>query len=69
MFEPKDVLAVQYMITKAPKRLKGIRVFFKDGTSKAYRGKDLAAAPAIVKIAFRPAPGSTWISDQPLPEE
>jgi hypothetical protein len=69
MFEPSDVLAVHYMIEESPKRLKGIRVFFKDGTSKAFRGSELAAALAIVKIAFPPRPGSQWISDQPLTDE
>ena len=67
MFEPNDVLAVHYMISESPKRLTGIKVFFKDGTSKAYHGKDLAAALAIVKIAFPPRPGSQRISDQQLP--
>jgi len=66
MFEPADVLAVQYMISEAPKRLIGIRVFFKDGTSKVFKGTELDAALAIVKVAFPPRPGSTWISDQPL---
>jgi hypothetical protein len=70
MFQPKDVLAVHYMIEKAPpKRLTGIRVFFNDGTSKVFKGPELAAALAIVKIVFPPKPGSTWISDQPLPKE
>ena len=67
MFEPGDVLAVQYKVAQSPKRLTGIRVFFKDGTSKAFHGAELAAALAIVKIAFPPKPGSEWISDQPLP--
>lgn len=69
MFEPADVLAVHSMIEMAPKRLTGIRVFFKDGTSKAFHEADLAAALAVVKIAFPPRPGSTWISDQPLPQD
>ena len=69
MFEPNDVLAVQYIIQESPKRLTGIRVFLKDGTSRVYRGADLAAALAVVKIAFPPKPGSQWISDQPLPKE
>ena len=69
MFEPKDLLAVQYMITEAPKRLTGIRVFFKDGASKVCKGPELAAALAIVKVAFPPQPGSHWISDQPLTKE
>jgi len=69
MFEPSDVLAVHYMISESPKRLTGIKVFFKDGTSKAFHGANLAAALAIVKIAFPPKPGSTWISDQPFEKE
>ena len=69
MFEPADVLAVHYMIEKAPRRLTGIKVFFKDGTSKAFHGAELAAALAVVKIAFPPKPGSQWISDQPLQKE
>jgi hypothetical protein len=69
MFEPKDVLAVHYRISESPKRLTGIRVFFNDGTSKVFRGAELAAALAIVKIAFPPKPGSQWVSDQPLEEE
>ena len=69
MFEPGDVLAVQYKIVESPKRLTGIRVFFKDGTSKAFHGAELAATLAIVKIAFPPKPGSEWISDHPLPKE
>jgi hypothetical protein len=69
MFEPADVLAVHYMISKTPKRLTGIKVFFKDGTSKAFRGAELGAALSVVKIAFPPKPGSKWISDQPLPKE
>ncbi len=69
MFEPGDVLAVHYMIEKAPRRLIGVRVFFKDGTSKVYRGPELAAATAVVKIAFPPKWGSQWISDQPLPKD
>jgi hypothetical protein len=69
MFEPGDVLAVHYLIAKSPKRLMGIRVFFKDGTSKAFHGKELADALAIVKIVFPPRPGSNWISDQPLEKD
>jgi hypothetical protein len=69
MFEPKDVVAVHYIISENPKRLTGIRVFFKDGTSKAYHGAEVPAAPAIVKTAFPPRPGSKWISDQPLPKD
>jgi hypothetical protein len=69
MFEPSDVLAVQYMISKSPKRLMGMKVFFTDGTSKVFKGPELAAALAIVKIAFPPRPDSKWISDQPLPKE
>jgi len=69
MFEPSDVLAVQYIISGDPKRLTAIRVFFKDGTSKAYQGAQLAEALALVKIAFPPKAGSNWISDQPLPED
>ena len=53
MFEPKDVLAVHYMIAQSPKRLTGIKVFFRDGTSKVFLRAELAAALAIVKIAFR----------------
>ncbi len=68
MFEPTQVLAVQYVISEAPKRLNGVRVFFKDGTSKVFKEPDLAAALAIVKIAFPPKPSSTWISDQPSPQ-
>ena len=59
MFEPKDVLAVHYMISESPKRLTGIRVCFKDGTSKAFHGAELAAALAVVEIAFPPRPDST----------
>jgi hypothetical protein len=44
-------------------------VFFKDGTSKVFRGAELAAALETVKIAFPPKPGSQWIGDQPLQEE
>jgi hypothetical protein len=66
MFEPKDVLAV---ISETPKRLTGNRVFFQDGTSKVFKGSELAAALAVVKIAFPPKSGSNWISDQPLPKE
>jgi hypothetical protein len=69
MFEPTDVLAVHYMIQECPKRLTGIRVYFTDGTSKMFKGPELAAALAIVKIAFPPRPGSNWISDQPLPKD
>ena len=69
MFEPKDVRAVHYLIEKSPKRLTGIRVFFKDGTAKIFSGAELAAAVAIVKIAFPPKPGSQWISDQALAKE
>jgi len=66
MFEPADVLAVQYRISESPKRLTGIKVFFRDGTSKVFHGAELAAALAVVKIAFPPKPGSQSISDQPL---
>ncbi len=38
MFEPGAILAVHYMISEAPKRLTGIRVFFQDGTSKVFKG-------------------------------
>jgi hypothetical protein len=69
MFEPGHVLAVQYLVAESPKRLTGIRVFFKDGTSKTYHGPQLATALAIVKIAFPPKLGSKAISDQPLPED
>jgi hypothetical protein len=69
MFEPSDVLAVHYIISEGLRRLTGIRVFFKDVTSKAYHGTQLAAALAIVKIAFPPKPGSQWISDQRLPQD
>ena len=69
MFEPKDVLAVHYMIAGTPKQLTGIRVYFQDGTSKAFKGTQLAAALAIVKIAFPPRPGSQWIADRPLDQE
>ena len=69
MFEPGDVLAVQYKIVQSPKRLTGIRVFFKDGTSRAFHGAELAAALEVVKIAFPPKPGSEWISDQPLAKD
>ena len=66
LFKPVDVLAVQYRISDSPKRLTGIRVFLKDGTSKAFHGAELAAALEVVKIAFPPTPGSQWISDQSL---
>ena len=69
LFEPADVLAVQYRISESPKRLTGIRVFFRDGTSKVFHGAELAAALAVVKIAFPPTPGSEWISDQPLQKD
>ena len=63
MFEPA-VLAVQYMVGKLPKRLTGIRVFFRDGTSTVFSGPDLAAALAVVKIAFPPRPGRIQIRFQ-----
>jgi len=66
LFNPGDVLAVRYVIDEEPKRLTGIRVFFRDGTSKAFHGADLAAALTVVKIAFPPQPGSKRISDEPL---
>lgn len=69
MFEPADVLAVQYRISESPKRLTGIRVFFRDGTSKVFHGAELAAALAVVKIAFPPNLSSQSISDQQLEKE
>ena len=69
MFEPSEVLAVHYIIAESPRMLTGIRVFFKDGTSKVFKGADLAAALAKVKVVFPPKPGSNWISDQPPPKE
>ena len=66
LFKPVDVLAVHYRISESPKRLTGIRVFFRDGTSKVFPGAELAAALAVVKVAFPPKPGSQLISDQPL---
>jgi len=66
MFDSQDVLAAHYLIEDSPKRLTGIRVFFKDGTSKVFSGAELAAALPIVKTTFPPKPGSQWISDEPL---
>ena len=68
MFE-SGVLAVHYMIAQSPKRLTGIRVYFKDGTSKVFHGADLAAALAVVKVAFPPQPGSQWVSGQPVEKD
>ena len=66
MFDPKNVLAVHYVLTGRPKLLTALRVFFKNGTSRVYEGEALPDALAIVKIAFPTRPGPGDAPDQRL---